>query len=622
MGDTRNCCGTGPTTRRSLLSATATAALSGSLLSRWAKAGFGAAPKPWRPAEILVPDDGALDLFIERTPMRVAGRTTGSPITINGTIPGPTLRMREGQEVVIRVHNRLRDKDTSIHWHGLIVPMDMDGVPGVSFAGIGPGRTFTYRFKVRQYGTYWYHSHSGLQEQLGHYGALLVDPADPEPFAYDRECVVVLSDWTFEDPHRVLNNLKIVRGYYNFHRQTVAELIHTAQKQGVGRALRERLEWDKMRMDPTDIADVTGATYTYLMNGRSPAENYIALAGPGQRVRLRLINAGTATFFDFRTPGLPMTVVAADGQYVRPVETDELRVGPAETYDLLVTLPDDRAYTMFAETMDRSGYARGTLAPREGMSAAVPPRRQRPMLTMADMGMAGHGSSGISTGQHAAGHGAAMPADAAAHGAHAGTGNTGLTGGAGLPTENLPVSIMHGPDNHGRDNSAVAMMAKRRYGEPGIGLGNDGWRVLTYADLRNLKSYPDRRAPDRQFDMHLTGNMASFIWGMDGKKFSDSDAVRLLYGERVRINLINDTMMSHPMHLHGMWMDLYAGGSLQDFVRKHTVVVKPGELLSVDITVDAPGRWAFHCHLLYHMDAGMFRTFAVVRSLEGGRKHG
>ena len=591
--------------------------------------------------ELLVPDDG-LDLFIDRTRMRVTGRATSSPITINGTIPGPTLRMREGQEVELRVHNRLRDEDTSVHWHGLIVPMFMDGVPGVSFPGIRPRQTFTYRFRLRQYGTYWYHSHSGLQEQLGHYGALIVDPAEPEPFAYDREYVVVLSDWTFENPYRVLEKLKTFEGYYNFQRPTVANLITQARQDGFGTALRQRLQWAGMRMDPTDIADITGATYTYLMNGLSPRENWTAVAEPGQRVRLRLINAATATFFDFRIPGLPLTVVAADGQHVKPVETDELRIAVAETYDLLVTLPDDRAYTMFAETMDRSGFARGTLAPREGMSAPVPPLRRRPMLTMADMGMAGHGAAGGMEDMDADGHGAShgeaiAPAPTIqgtqdAHGASSppapaareGNEMSGSASGEGvglLPMENLPVSVTHGPDDHGRDNSMVAMMPMRRYTEPGVGLGSDGWRVLTYAQLRNLREFQDRRAPDRQFDLHLTGNMGRFIWGMDGKKFSDADVIRLVYGERVRINMINDTMMAHPMHLHGMWMDLYAGGTLRDYVRKHTVAVKPGELLTIDVTVDAPGRWAFHCHLLYHMDAGMFRTIAVVRSLEEGSRN-
>ena len=630
-------------TRRDFLASSAAVVMGGGLLPRGANADTAARRGTINATDLGLRAGGPLHLVTDRTALRIAGGLTNSAITVNGTVPGPTLRMREGQEVVINVENRLPDEDTSIHWHGLLVPMDMDGVPGVSFAGIRPGETFTYRFKLRQSGTYWYHSHSGFQEQQGHYGALIIDPAEPEPFSYDREHVIILSDWTFEDPHRVLEKLKTFEGYYNFQRQSVAELIGRAQEEGWGTTLRGRLEWDKMRMDPTDIADVTGATLTFLMNGRSPAENWTATAEPGQRVRLRLINAATSTFFDFRIPGLPMTVVAADGNHVKPIETDELRIAVAETYDVLVTLPDDRAYTMFAEAMDRSGHARGTLAPRAGMSAPVPTRRERPVLTMADMGMAGHGASGNMGGTDAAGHGAGhgatsppaapapdaagahdahrapSPPPAEAHAAHDAGGPRADVGA--LPTENLPASVTHGPDDHGRDNSSVAMMPQRRYAEPGVGLGGDGWRVLTYADLRNVRSYPDRRAPDRQFDLHLTGNMGRFIWGMDGKKFSDAGMIRLVYGERVRINMINDSMMAHPMHLHGMWMDLYAGGSLQDFVRKHTVAVKPGELLSVDVTVDAPGQWAFHCHLLYHMEAGMFRTVAVVRSLGEARNH-
>jgi CopA family copper-resistance protein len=602
--------------------------------------------------ELVVPTDaGGIDLFIGRTRMRVAGRTTDSPITINGTIPGPILRMREGQEVVIRVHNRLRDEDTSIHWHGLIVPMDMDGVPGVSFAGIKPGKTFEYRFPVNQNGTYWYHSHSGLQEQLGHYGALIVDPAEPEPFTYDVEHTVILSDWTYENPYRLLEKLKTINGYSNYQRQSVADLVQRAEREGWGKTLGARLEFDRMRMDQTDIADLTGAIMTYLMNGRSSRENWTTVAKPGERVRLRLINAATTTFFDFRIPGLPLTVVAADGQYLKPVETDELRIAVAETYDVLVTLPDDRAYTMFAETMDRSGHARGTLAPRAGVSAAIPPKRERPLLGMIDMGMAGMEGMGDKPKPPATGEADMKGMDtapkpsgpgAAAAPAPAGHDMAGMPGmnakpempampgmnarppapsGGGLPTENLPMSFTHSDDNHGRDNSQVAMMAQRRFAEPGNGLGKDGWRVLTYADLRALRTYPDRRAPDREFDLHLTGNMTRFIWGMDGKKFSDADMIRFKYGERVRMNMINDTMMAHPMHLHGMWMDLYAGGTLADHPRKHTVAVKPGELLTVDITADAPGHWAFHCHLLYHMDAGMFRTIAVVRSLEEGSRN-
>ncbi len=602
--------------RRDLLIAATAVVLSSGVVGRWAYADDNAPRNLGAMAEVQVPTDSALNLTIDRSRMNVAGRQTKSAITVNGTIPGPVLRMREGQDVVIHVQNRMEDEDTSIHWHGLVVPMDMDGVPGVSFPGIKPGETFTYRYRVRQSGTYWYHSHSGLQEQLGHYGALIIDPADREPFEYDREFVVVLSDWTFENPYRVLEKLKTFEGYYNYQRPTIANLLADNQPKDLWTVLRQRLQWDRMRMDPTDIADVTGATYTYLMNGRSPEENWTAIADPGERVRLRLINAATMTYYDFRIPGLPMTVVAADGQNIKPVETDELRIAVAETYDVLVTIPDDRAYTLFAETMDRSGYARGTLTTQPGMSAAIPPRRQRPMRTMADMGMADSSMSmdsmdmpGQPTNKGAAhsdsaGHDMAPKPHGAAHGP------------TPLPTEDLLESVMHGPDDHGPGNSMTAMMPFRRYAEPGIGLGNDGWRVLRYADLRALRPLPDRRAPDRQFDLHLTGNMGRYIWGFDGKKFSEDGMIRFAYGERVRINMINDTMMEHPIHLHGMWMDLYAGGTLEDNPRKHTVSVKPGELLSVDISADAPGQWAFHCHLLYHMDMGMFRTVAVVRSVE------
>lgn len=600
-------------TRREFL-ATAAAA-SGALPFLLSRAGAATAtPSQW-PCIIDMPDAGPLELVVGASPVAVDGKKATRAVTINGAIPGPTLRMREGQNVEIRVRNEL-EEDTSIHWHGLIVPPTMDGVPGVSFAGIRPGETFTYRFRVRQHGTYWYHSHSGLQEQLGHYGGLIIEPRNSDPFVYDREHVIVLSDWMFRDPYTVLKKLKQFESYFNYQRPTVANLFADATRQGLRHSIAQRLEWDAMRMDPTDIADITGVAYTYLMNGRSPAENWTATARPGEVVRLRLINAATMTYFDFRIPGLVMTVVAADGQLVSPVETDELRIAVAETYDVLVRMPDDRAYTLFAETMDRSGFARGTLAPREGMSAPIPAGRPRPMLTMADMGMAGMDAMSSET---PSGHGDAAPV---AHEAtsmpgmspHGGDHSTPVAGA--LPTEGLPDSVMHGPEGHGQASSMTAMMPTRRFAEPGIGLGADGWRVLTYAHLRALRPPPDRRAPERQFDLHLTGNMRRYIWGFDGKKYSEADPIRFVYGERLRINMINDTMMEHPIHLHGMWMDLYAGGTLHTNPRKHTVSVKPGELLTVDITADAPGRWAFHCHLLYHMEMGMFRTVAVVRSLD------
>ncbi len=549
-----------------------------------------------------------IDLYIDKIPLLVDGRVAEA-ITLNGSFPGPVIRMREGGDALIRVHNRMKDS-TSIHWHGMVLPFTMDGVPGISFPGIASGETFTYRYPVEQNGTYWYHSHSGLQEQLGHYGQLVIEPALPDPVAYDVEHSVVLSDWTFEDPHTVARNLKTIEGYYNFQRPTVENLDKqmSADDEGLFEVIKKRLQWQRMRMDPTDLADVTSNTFTYMMNGHSPDENWTAHAERGQRVRLRLANASTMTYYDFRVDGLPMTVVQADGQNVQPVETDELRIAVAETYDVIVTLPEDRAYTLFAETMDRSGFARGTLAPAARMAAPIPSRRRRPMLTMADMGM-GMGMSDASGSMVHEGMNhdptSAMPQ------------STHMQGGQ-LPTEGLPERIMHGPDTHGAGSVTMAMSAYRQLDDPGVGLGEDGRRVLTYGQLRCLETPADRRPPTRQFDLHLTGNMHKYIWGFDGNKWSESEMIRFQYGERLRINMINDTMMSHPIHLHGMWMDLYTGGNYAEGPRKHTVSVQPSELLTVDISADAPGQWAFHCHLLYHMEMGMFRTVAVVRSLAGG----
>jgi len=558
--------------------------------------------------ELNATEPGGIDLYLEHKDLLIGGEP-GRAIAINGSFPGPVIRMREGKEALIRVHNRLNES-SSIHWHGILLPFDMDGVPGISFPGIPGGETFTYRYPVRQNGTYWYHSHTGLQEQLGHYGQLILEPDEPDPVAYDVEYSVVLSDWTFEKPHRVLWKLKTMEGYYNFQRPTLANIDDQIKATGMSlsEVLEKRLAWNRMRMDPTDIADITGATYTYLMNGKAAHENPTFIAEPGQRVRLRIVNASTMTFYDVRIPGLPMTVVQADGQNIKPVETDELRIAVAETYDVIVTLPEARAYTLFAETMDRSGYARGTLAPRQGMSAEVPEQRRRPMLTMADMGMMMHGEmKGMENQDHGMAH-----KDTPHH-------SSGDGHGKALPTKNLTPRIKHGPDRHGPASITMAQTAYRRLDYPGAGLGDDGWRVLTYSQLRALKEPYGRRPPTRQFDLHLTGNMHKYIWGFDGKKWSQSDMIRFRYGERLRINMINDTMMSHPIHLHGMWMDLYAGA--EDYggnPRKHTVIVQPAELLTVDISADAPGQWAFHCHLLYHMEAGMFRTVAVVRSLEGG----
>jgi CopA family copper-resistance protein len=554
-------------------------------------------------------------------------------MTINGTIPGPVIRLKEGQQAMLRVTNRLKES-TSIHWHGLLVPPEMDGVPGVSFAGIEPGATFTYHFPVKQSGTYWYHSHSGGQEMQGVYAPMIIDPLKPEPFQYDREYVVMLSDWSFESPETLLSNLKKQGGYYNFQKRAAGEFLIDVGRMGFWPALQNYLSWDQMRMDPTDFADVTGYTFTYLMNGLSPGGNWTGLFRPGDRVRLRFINAAGMTFYDVRIPGLTMTVVQADGQNIQPVVVDELRMGVAETYDVIVEPAEERAYTIFAETVDRSGYARGTLAPRPGMSAEIPERRPRPLRTMEDMGMSmegmvmggmkdPHGSMTMPGMEPSGDMPHRKPSDDNPHREHRqhGPGMPPMQGMHEMPgmqaddprRSEIPGAepVKHGPDDHGPGNQTVAEYSQNRMGEPGRGLEDSERRVLLYTDLKSLAPYPDQREPEREIELHLTGHMNRYIWSFDGKKYSEAtEPIRFRYGERVRLTFVNDTMMEHPLHLHGMWMHLENGAG-EYLPRKHTVVVKPAERLSVAISADAPGRWAFHCHLLLHMEAGMFRVVEV-----------
>ncbi|GAB3464958.1 copper resistance system multicopper oxidase [Azotobacter salinestris] len=586
------------------------------------------------------------DLAIGEIPVNITGKPRTATV-INGSLPGPTLRWREGDTVTLRVRNRL-DEDTSIHWHGILLPANMDGVPGLSFDGIAPGGLYEYRFRVKQSGTYWYHSHSGFQEQTGVYGALIIDPREPEPFRYERDYVVMLSDWTDENPARVLKKLKKQSDYYNFHKRTLGDFIRDVGEHGWAATVAERKAWAAMNMTPTDLADVSAHTYTYLMNGQSPAGNWTGLFRPGERIRLRLINASAMTYFDVRIPGLKMTVVAADGQYIEPVSVDELRIAVAETYDVIVEPQDAEAYTLFAQSLDRSGYARGTLALREGLSAPVPTPDPRPLLSMADMG---HGGM-----EHAA-HGAAAPAGGkpAGHagmdhdghgGAHAGHDDmTGMkpggmdhSGHGGLPQGSMDHSghagMDHGAMSHGghagmeHAASGGAMQAHpaseagnplvdmqtmtptAKLDDPGIGLRDNGRRVLTYADLRSAFADPDGREPSRTLELHLTGHMEKFAWSFDGIPFADAEPLRLKYGERLRIVLVNDTMMTHPIHLHGMWSDLEdeQGNFL---VRKHTLDMPPGSRRSYRVTADALGRWAYHCHLMFHMETGMFREVRV-----------
>ncbi|MDH1341400.1 copper resistance system multicopper oxidase [Ectopseudomonas oleovorans] len=555
------------------------------------------------------------DLFIGETPVNITGAAR-TAMTINGSLPGPILRWREGDTVTLRVRNRLKE-DTSIHWHGIILPANMDGVPGLSFHGIAPDGMYEYKFKVNQNGTYWYHSHSGLQEQLGVYGALVIDAKEPEPFSYDRDYVVLLSDWTDENPARVLAKLKKQSDYYNYHKRTVGDFINDVSEMGWSAAVADRKMWAEMKMSPTDLADVSGYTYTYLMNGQAPDGNWTGIFKPGEKIRLRFINASAMTYFDVRIPGLKMTVVAADGLHVKPVSVDEFRIAVAETYDVIVEPDSEQAYTVFAQSMDRTGYARGTLAVQEGLSAPVPSPDPRPLIAMGDMGM-DHGSMGGMDHGNMAGmdHGSMAGMDHGSmqggmagmdHSQMAGMDHSGMAGMAGM------AGAMQAHPASETNNPLVDMQTMtptHKLDDPGIGLRDNGRRVLTYSDLRSTFLDPDGREPSRTIELHLTGHMEKFSWSFDGIKFSDAEPLRLKYGERVRITLVNDTMMAHPIHLHGMWSDLEdANGNF--LVRKHTIDMPPGSKRSFRVTADALGRWAFHCHLLLHMEMGMFREVRV-----------
>ena len=525
------------------------------------------------------------DLTVSKFPVRIDGRT-GEAVGVNGTIPAPLIRFREGDEITINVKNNLM-KDTSIHWHGLLVPFQMDGVPGVSFPGIKPGATFTYKFALPQNGTYWYHSHSGLQEQLGHYGPLIIDPEGTDPVSYDREYVLVLSDWTFENPHRVFAKLKKNSEVYNFQKRTFSDFVDAVDDMGPGRAIADRSMWGAMRMSPTDIADVTGATYTYLINGHSTADNWNAVFNVGERVRLRIINASAMTIFNFRIPDLPMSVVASDGLNVQPVETDEFQIGVAETYDVIVEPKVERAFALVAESIDRSGMVVAMLGSQPGMRAHAPALRERPTLTMRDMGMAHQGAMPMNEKS-----GPAMDHNAMGHDRH--------------DTEG-----QRHDHKQGVGVDMVAMAPVNRLDEPGLGLEDVPHRTLTYTQLRSLDQNPDKREPQREIELHLTGNMERYMSSLDGIKFSEVvDPIVFNKGERVRMTLVNDTMMSHPIHLHGMFFDLVNGGG-DHKPRKHTVIVKPSEKLSYDVTADHIGDWAFHCHLLMHMHAGMMQMVSV-----------
>ena len=532
------------------------------------------------------------------------GRTRPATV-VNGQIPAPLLRLREGDTVTLRVSNRLA-VSSSIHWHGLIVPADMDGVPGLSFEGIPSGGEYVYRFKLNQHGTYWYHSHSRFQEQTGLYGPLVIERRGGERQHADREYVVMLTDWTDEDPERIFAVLKKQSDYFNFGKRTIGDFFEDVREQGWKQARSERQMWGQMRMNPTDVIDVGSYAYTYLMNGVTPADNWTGLFSRGERIRLRFINGSAMSIFDVRIPGLKLTVVAADGQDVEPVTVDEFRISTAETYDVIVEPEDDRAYTIFAQSIDRGGYARGTLSPRIGIEAEIPPLDPRPLLTMSDMGMTHGGGAHQSPSNGHESHAASAAVD------HASMGHGAVP--------DSPASLAHGPAEYGPAVDMRAEQVNDTIDDPGIGLRDNGRRVLTYADLHTVGGPIDRREPSREIELHLTGHMERFIWSFNGQKFSEAGPLRFNLGERLRITLVNDTMMTHPIHLHGMWSEIETpAGEFQ--VRKHTISVNPTQKISYAVTADALGRWAYHCHLLYHMEAGMFREVEVAPEGKHGGHH-
>ena len=556
---------------------------------------------------------------------KIAVNVTGNPSiakTVNGMLSGPTLRWKEGDTVTINVTNNLNE-DTSIHWHGIILPASMDGVPGFSnFNGIKPGETFTYKFPILQSGTYWYHSHSGFQEQEGVFGAIIIEPKIKDPYEYDREYVISLSDWSDEKPSSVYRKLKLSASYYNFKQRTVGDFFDEVKEKGFFEAFSERKMWNEMKMTDRDISDVSGYTYTYLMNGENPATGFKALFKNGEKIRLRFINSAAMTFFDVRIPGLKMTVVAADGNNIQPVTIDEFRIGVAETYDVIVEPEVNKAYSIFAQSIDRSGYALGALTFDEKVIAQTPQMDAFPILTHADMGMGGtsdnnseHDMSTMETQkpakqESAMKYGAGMDMSSVEKPKttmnHSMMGHDMSTMNSNQKKE-IPITKLE--ESTGVQVDAVAMNPQYRLSDPGVGLRNNGRRVLTYADLKSLTPTTNDKYPDREIILRLTGNMERYMWSINGITYKDAKPLEFKYGERLRITYINDTMMNHPMHLHGMWSDLETGDD-NYLPRKHTIVVQPGSKISFRVNVDAKGSWAYHCHLLYHM-TDMFRKVIV-----------
>lgn len=583
------------------------------------------APNSLQPSAAFSPQEISSDYFDLSIGYQRVNYTGDDSVAtaVNGSVPAPTLRWKQGQEVTLRVKNNLAE-DSSIHWHGIILPSEMDGVPGLSFDGIKPGETFEYKFKIQQSGTYWYHSHSGHQEQLGLYGAIVIEPEHHDPVHYDREFTILLSDWSDDSPHHIYRTLKKEAHFYNNNLRTSGDLFGEIKQKGLQKTWSDRSMWNTMRMSDRDISDVTGYTYTFLMNGNNPATGWTGIFNPGEKIRLRFINGAAMTFFDVRIPNLKMTVVAADGQNIQPVTVDDFRIGTAETYDVIVEPHGDMAYTIFAQAIDRSGYARGTLTPHPDLQAPIPTMDPSPILTHIDMGM-DHAAMNHRNDEHTTvlnhthdnhnavthdSHNLPQSNNHTDHSQHSGVNQHTLMVNIGRGSDK---AIQHTVTEFGLQVDMRAEMPQYRLDDPGIGLREHqqkyGRKVLTYADLRNLNMTKDQREPTREIELHLTSNMQRYMWSINGISFADAEPLELIYGERVRITLVNDTMMNHPIHLHGMWSDLETGDGMY-IPRKHTVIVQPGAKISYLVTVDARGRWAYHCHLLYHM-MGMFREVLV-----------
>lgn len=473
------------------------------------------------------------DLTIAKQRQAPAGKVV-SVLTINGGIPGPTLRFREGDTAVLRVHNHLKKEETSIHWHGLLVPNSEDGVPYLTTPPIKPGTSRTFRFPLRHSGTYWYHSHTGLQEQRGVYGSIVVTPRGGEKVKSDQDHVLVLSDWTNENPKEVMRTLMRGSEWYAVRKGNAQSILGAAKAGG----LKDYFDREKVRMPPMDVSDV--AYDAFLINGKSQSS---IKSRPGDRVRLRLINAGASSYFYAHSATGPLTIVAADGMDVVPIKVNRLLIGMAETYDVIVTIPRAGSFEFRTTAQDNSGHASVFLG--SGEKVMVDGFSSPNLYSMDEM-LAG----------------ALQDADA--------------------PLDGL-------------------RMAPRP--------------TAPYAFLKSTKPTDFKGKTTRKIELRLTGDMTRYLWSFNGKTLGEESTIPVNKGEVLEIELINDTMMHHPLHLHGHFfrmLNRYGANS----PLKHTVDVPPMGRRIIQFLANEEGDWFFHCHLLYHMDAGMARVFSYRAAVD------